>query len=80
MLRHELGATAKEEPRKEGADDGIADAYPRAGEAVFPTKLSSIADEDDGREITGAKGEGGEPRTDGTAAKDEAIDTLGLFA
>ena len=34
---------------------------------------TSVAYKDDGREVGGAVGKGGQPRTDGTSAKNEAV-------
>ena len=78
MLGHQLRTTPQEDPRQEGADDGITDTDPGGGESVLPTKLSCVAHEDHGREIRGAKGKGREPGTYGTSAQYESINTAGL--
>ena len=79
MLRHQLGATAQQQPRQQRADNGVADAYPCAGESVLPTKLSGVAHEDHGREITRSEGEGRQPRAHGASAQYETVHTAGLL-
>ena len=79
MLGEQLGALAEDEPREEAADNGVADAYPCAGEAELPPKLSGIANEDYGAEIAGAEGEGCEPRAYAASAEHEAINAAGLL-
>ena len=80
MLRHQFGATSQDNPGQQRTNHGITNTNPCGRKAVFPTKLSCIAHEDYGREITGAKGESREPGTYGTSAEHESINTAGLFA
>ena len=80
VLGHLLGAAAQQYPGEQGADEGVADAYPGGRQTVFPAKLSGIAHKDDCRKITGAVGEGGEPGTYRTAAEHKTFHTVGLLA
>ena len=78
MLGHQAGALAEHSPCEQCADDGVSDAAPDGGNAVAPTELSGVADEDDGGEVSGAEAECCHPRTDFIAAEDEVIDTFGF--
>ena len=80
MLCHQFGASSQEDPRQQGADDGIAHSYPRTGQTVSPSELACIAHEDYGRKVTRSEGKGGEPRTHRASSQHETVDTAGLFA
>ena len=80
MLRHDTRAAAEDDPRQKASDHGVPEADPGRGKAVFPAKLTGIADEDNGREIGGAEGEGREPRAHRPAAENEAVDAGRLMA
>ena len=60
-------------PCEEGAEEGVAEAYPGGGHAVLPAELARVADEDNGRKVGGSIGKGGEPGTNGTAPQYEAM-------
>ena len=80
MLGHDPGASSQYHPGQQGADDGIADACPCGGDAVFPAKLSCIAHEHHGGKIGGSIGEGGEPGPHGASSQHEAVHIRGVFA
>ena len=46
MLRHDPCASAEDPPCQEGADQRVADSGPCGGDAVFPTELTCVPDED----------------------------------
>ena len=73
-LRDLTCARTENPPGKQAADHGVANTRPGRGHAVLPTKLASVADEDDGAEVGGAVGEGRKPRTDVTTTENEAVD------
>ena len=73
VLRHQFGALSQQKPGKQRADYSIANAYPSAGKAVSPAELPCITDKDDSREITRSVSKCSEPRTNGTPAKNEAV-------
>ena len=74
MLGHDAGPASEDGPGQHGAEQGIHQAHPGGGDAVFPAELSGVADEDDGGEVTRAVCEGGQPGAHGAAAEDEAVD------
>ena len=78
-LRHLARAGAEHPPGEQAAQNGVADAHPRGRQAVFPTELAGVADEDDGREVRRAERERGKPRAYVTAAKNESGHAAGVF-
>ena len=73
MLRHHAGAAAQHRPRQQRTQNGVANARPRGGDAVFPAELSGITHKHHGGEIAGAIGESGQPRADAASAEYKAV-------
>ena len=67
-LRELARAGAENPPGKQAAHQGVAQADPGGGHAVFPPELACIADEDNGGEVARAEREGRKPRADVAAA------------
>ena len=78
MLGHNASAPAENHPGQKGTDEGVPDAYPGGGDTELPAELTGIADEDDGGEIGGAVGKGGEPGAHTPPAQDETVDVGGM--
>ena len=79
VLRHEFGAATEDNPCQKRTNHGVANAYPCGRQTILPAELTGITDEDNGREIAGAKGKGRKPGTYGTTAKDETVNRSGLL-
>ena len=77
-MRHLTHSRTEHPPGKQAAEDGVADADPRGGDAVLPAELSRVAHEDDGGEVARAKRESGEPRPHVAPAQDEPVDASGV--
>ena len=77
-VRHLARARAQYPPGQQASQDGVADADPRGGHAVFPTELTGVAHEDDGGEVAGAERERAQPRPHVAAAQDEPVDASGV--
>ena len=80
MLGHDAGAAAQHSPGQQRTQQGVADAGPGGGDAVFPAELAGIAHEHHRGEIRGAVSEGGQPGADAPAAQDKAVDVGGVPA
>ena len=79
MLRHNPGTPSQNDPCQHGTDQGVANADPCGGNPIFPTELPGITYEDDGGEIGGPVGEGGEPGAYGAPAEYETIYIRRMF-
>ena len=78
-LCHFARAGAEHPPGEQAAQNGVADAYPRGRKAVFPSELTGVADEDDGREVRRAECKRGKPGAYVAAAQNEAGHAAGVF-
>ena len=74
MLGHDPGASSQNDPGQKRAQDGVADAGPGGCNAVFPTELACVADENDSGEIRSTVGKGCEPGTYRPAAQYKSVD------
>ena len=79
-MRHLTRARTEHPPGQKAAEDGVADAGPHSGDAVFPTELAGIADEHHGGEVAGAVRECAHPRADVAPTQNETVDARGSAA
>ena len=77
-MRHLARARAEHPPGQQAAEDGVADADPRGGDAVLPAELPRVAHEDDGGEVARAERERAQPRTYVAAAQNEPVNASGV--
>lgn len=80
VLGHDAGAAAQHGPGQQGAQQGVADARPGGGDAIFPAELSGVAHKDHSGKIGRAIGEGGEPRAHRAPAQHKAVYVGGMLA
>ena len=80
VLGHDAGAPAQDDPRKQGADDGVAQAYPCRRNAVFPAELACVTYEYDRGEIRSAVRECCKPGANGASAEHESVHVRGVLA
>ena len=80
VLGHDPGPAAQYPPSEEGPDEGVPEADPRGRQAEAPPELARVAHEDDGGEVAGAVGEGGEPGAHLPGAQNEAVHVRGVAA
>ena len=76
-VRHLARARPQHPPGKKAAQDGVADACPQRGDAVFPSELAGVAHEHHGREIAGTERERRHPGPHVAAAQHEPVHALG---
>ncbi len=80
MLGHDTGAPSEQHPRKQAADQRIADADPGGSDAEVPAELARVADEYNRGEVRGTVGERGNPRADIASTENKVPDAGGIFA
>lgn len=78
MLAHDPGPPAQDDPGQQAANQGVADANPGGGQAVFPSELSGVTDEYNGGKVGGAVGKGSEPGANAPSSQYKVIDIGGM--
>ena len=63
---------------QQAADQGIANANPGGGQAVFPSELTGITDKYHSGKVGGAVGKGGEPGPHTPSSQNKVIDIGGM--
>ena len=76
--RHDPGPPAQDDPGQQAANQGVADANPGGGQAVFPSELSGVTDEYNGGKVGGAVGKGSEPGANAPSSQYKVIDIGGM--
>ena len=78
MFAHDPGPPPKDDPGQQAADQGIANANPGGGQAVFPSELTGITDKYHSGKVGGAIAKGGEPGPHTPSSQNKVIDIGGM--
>ena len=78
MLRHDPCPASQDDPCHQGADDGVSDSCPGRRDAVLPSELTCVTDEDNCGKIGGSVCESCEPGSDRPAAEDKPVNIRGM--